>query len=287
MKLLLHSVRWLSAALLAVPVIASAAPERIVVVDGALTEIVYALGQEDKLVGVDTTSVYPAAATQLPQVGYKRALSAEGTLSLAPDLVIASEDAGPEGILGQIESAGVTVASVTAKASVDAVGEKVKRVAALLEQPDAGEALWQSIQADIETVQASQLRLSKPVKVLFILNASGGRNLVVGGANTHADAIIKLAGAENAVQGIEGYKPVTTEALVAMAPDVVLMMKRNEHSMPAAELFAIPGLDRVPAADNQRLVTMDGMLLLGFGPRIGQAMKQLHEALYPAVVAAQ
>lgn len=261
-------------------VLAGEVPERIVAAGGSLTEIVYALGEQSRLAGVDTTSNYPEAAKSLPQIGYKRALAAEGILALNPQLVLATEDAGPTKVLEQIAAAGVPLKSFSAAPTLLAVEEKIKGIANLLGKPEAGDALWQQVEQQVVRARANNARVTEPARVLFILSLSD-RGPMVGGANTHADSIIKLAGGVNAVTDIEGYKPVSIEAVMAMQPDVILMMQRSEMSGETGDIFARPGFDQTPAAENRRLVTLDGMLMLGFGPRIGEAIEQLNRAFYP------
>lgn len=280
---------WVHMIVLALGICASAAfaaPERIVSADGALTEIVYALGESERLVGVDTTSGYPAEAKEKPQIGYKRAISAEGTLSLAPEVLIATEDSGPKKILNQISEAGVKVLSYSAAPTLEAVEEKITKVAELLDKPEAGQALWQEVLASVKKAQAGIQNVERPARVLFILGLND-RSPLVGGEGSHADSIIQLSGAVNAAQGFEGYKPMSPEAIAATQADVVLMMTRNAHSRSAESVFELPGLSLTPAAKDQRLVQMDGMLMLGFGPRIGQAIEQLSAAFYPQQLAKQ
>lgn len=267
-----------SCAALIVPSV-QAAPERIVSADGSLTEIVYALGEEHRLVGVDTTSTYPAAAKQLPQIGYKRAISTEGTLSLSPDVIIATEDAGPDNIVAQLKAAGTDFRIYSAAPSLDAVKEKIAKVAMLLDKPEAGAKLWANVEQQVHRAKQQAAQVESPLRVLFVLSV-GNRSPLVGGQNSGADTMIRLAGGVNAAEGFEGYKPMPAEALVAARPDVILMMARPGHTPTAEELFAAPGFAMTPAAERQSLITMDGLKLLGFGPRIGDAIRELNTGLY-------
>lgn len=256
-----------------------AAPERIVSADGALTEIVYALGEEKRLVGVDTTSGYPASATKLPQIGYKRNISAEGTLSLSPDVIIATQDSGPDKVVAQLKAAGVDFRVYSAAPSLEAVEEKIKKVAELLEIPEDGDQLWADVKKKVDVAKAKAAAVKQPVRVMFVLSA-GDRSPLVAGTNNGADTMIRLAGGINAVEGFEGYKPMPVEALVAARPDVILMMARAGHTMKPEQLFSKPGFDMTPAAQDHKLITMNGLKLLGFGPRIGDAISELTAALY-------
>jgi len=257
-----------------------AAPKTVVSADGSLTEIVYALKQEHTLVGVDTTSGYPIAATKLPQIGYKRNISAEGVLSLSPQVLIATRDSGPDIILSQIAEAGVTIERFSAKPGLDVVKDKILGVATLLDVESAGEQLWQKVAADVAAAREQLSRVEKPINVMFVLSARSG-SVLVSGSDTMADAVISLSGANNAVQGFSGYKPMSIEAIISAAPDVILMMDRGGEHGAGDEIFNREGFNLTPAAINKRLVKMNGMLMLGFGPRIGDALKGLIGAFYP------
>ena len=99
------------------------------------------------------------------------------------------------------------------------------------------------------------------------------------GVGTAADGIIRMAGGENAIDSFEGYKPLTDEAISVAAPDVILMMDRGDHSASAETLFALPSMATTPAAETRALVKMNGLLLLGFGPRTAEAVSRLSKAL--------
>ena len=109
-------------ALVARPASAATAPQRIVCVGGAITEIVFALGAGAHVIAVDTTSLYPGrAVAPLPKVGYLRQLSVEGLLSTRPDLILADVDAGPKNVLDQLQSMGAPLAHFHAEHSVAAL----------------------------------------------------------------------------------------------------------------------------------------------------------------------
>lgn len=271
--------------LLAVTTLTFAAPERIISAEGSLTEIVYALGEEKRLVGVDTTSRYPEVATELPQIGYMRNLSAEGSLSLAPDAMIASDRSGPPRIINQIAQAGVKVEQYKAMPTLEGVRIKIEGVAALLDKKEAGQVLWGKVSQEVEKARLRVANIAKPVRVLFMFSTQGN-SPVVGGSNTEADAMITMAGGINVATEVNGYKPMTTEAIVDARPEVILMMMRGgNHTVTPEDIFNKPGLSQTPAARNNRLVAMDGLYLLGFGPRIGQAISDLSREFYPEQLA--
>jgi iron complex transport system substrate-binding protein len=258
------------------------APQRIVSVGGALTETLYALGAQDELVGVDTTSLYPEAARALPSVGYARNLSAEGLLSLAPTLVVATEDAGPPAVLRQIEAARVMLHVLDADHRFEGVLARTSSIAALVNRAESGRALVERLQRDW---QAARERVAKsttlrPPRVLFVLSHAMSQ-MRVAGQQTAADAMIRYAGAANAMSGFTGYKPLAPEAAIAAAPDVILATDQGLATAGgAAGLLRAPGLAQTPAGRAQRVVALESLWLLGFGPRLPQAVAALAEALH-------
>ena len=255
--------------------------ERIASAGGDLTEIVVALGAGDELVGIDSTSTYPTEITELPNIGYVRALSAEGVLTLAPDLVLGAYDVGPQTVLDQLQAAGVTVAIAPGGEGAETVPDKIRFVGEALELSDRADALVATFEAEMAELASKIDTVENKPKVLFILSMQNGAPNV-GGEGSSADAIIKLAGGQNAATGFEGYKPMNREALMAAAPDVILMMDGHaDRAGGIDEVLASPGIALTPAGQTKRSITMDGMLLLGFGPRTPQAVRELARGLHP------
>lgn len=254
--------------------------ERVLSVGGSVTEIVFALGEGDRLVARDTTSSYPHAAQELPDVGYMRALTPEGVLSVSPDLVIAEDGSGPPETIDVLQEAAVEFVTVPSGFDPESVRTKIEAVAAALEVPEKGARLADEIEAELAEAAEEAAEHEGTRSVLFILSTQGGR-IMASGTGTAANGIIELAGGRNAITEFAGYKPLTDEAIIAAAPDVILTMQRGgDHSMPDEDLFALPAIASTPAAEDRALVRMDGLLLLGFGPRTPQAVRELNAALY-------
>jgi iron complex transport system substrate-binding protein len=259
--------------------------ERIVAAGGAVTEILYALGLQDRIVGVDTTSLFPASALKdKPNVGYVRALSAEGVLSLRPTLVVTIPNAGPPDTLKLISEAGVRIVQTPDDHSIEGVIAKVREVGRLMGAAPDADKLAAVIQTRFDMLAKARTALDKPKRVLFVLALQNGRPMV-GGQNSAADAIIRLAGGINAANAIEGYKPMTDEAVIAATPDVILMMSRGDPAAAAPDVFGLPAFSATPAAASRALIVMDGLYLLGFGPRAADAAHDLMKALYPGKAA--
>lgn len=256
---------------------------RIVAIGGSITEIVYALGGADRLVAVDTTSVHPPEALKTKKsVGYMRALSPEGLVAVRPSMILAIPGAGPDNALAVVKAAGVPFVTIPDAYTGGGIVAKIRAVAEALGADKAGECLANHVSAQLREAKQFVARLGtdgKPARVMFVLSIANGRAMVAGG-NTAADGIITLAGARNAIADFDGYKAVNDEAIVAANPDAVLVMRRAGEDIKADTLFAMPAFQRVAAAKARKLIAMDGLYLLGFGPRTAGAVRDLASALY-------
>ena len=258
----------------------AATPHRIVSVGGALTEIIYALQAQAELVGVDTTSSYPAPAQLLPSVGYARTLSAEGLLALTPTLVMVTEDAGPVPVLRQVAKAGISVETLAANHQVEGLMDRINRVGELTSRVPQAKALQLMIRQEWAQVQTKiDKSRSKPARVLFVL-AHTPNQIMVAGRGTSAQAMLNYAGASNAMQGFSGYKPLTPEAVIAAQPDLILLTDQGLRAAGGVDgILKLPGLAQTGAGRARRVVSMDALFLLGFGPRLPQAVAGLHSAI--------
>lgn len=252
----------------------AAAADRVISVGGTVTEIVYALGEEERLVADDASSLYPEAATRLPRVGYYRNLSLEGVLSTEPDLVIASENAGPPEVFARLHDMGVRTVRVSDHPGVESLMERVGQVSAALEVPAAGEALQARIRESLESVAGTPALQRRAVVVLH-----RGGPLMSAGADTSANALLELAGLENVAATYRGYRPLSPEAMVALAPELIITTTLSAESAGGLAAFAAqPGVAATPAARAGRVIAVDDLLLLGMGPRVAEAVARLREA---------
>lgn len=258
-------------------------PARIVAIGGAVTETLYALGVEDRIVAVDTTSVYPPEAAQKPNVGYMRALSAEGVLTRSPDLVLMEEGAGPPPAVALLKSSGVRVETIPGGHGIEVLAEKLAAIGAAAGKPEEGKALAQTVEDGLERLAAELAPIEERKRVLFILSIVDGRPMAAG-SDTAADAIIAIAGGRNVFAEANGYKTLSAEAATELAPDVVVMMTGAGPNHAAVDPFAIPALAATPAGEARALVRMDASYLLGFGPRTADAARDLAAQLYPSTI---
>lgn len=274
--------RFLLAMMLAALPLAAPAQEaqRIVSIGGPVTEIIFALGQGERVVARDTTSLYPEVVSALPDVGYMRQLSAEGVLSVSPDLIITRDTAGPPEVLDQLRAAAVPMVEVHDGFTPKAVVDAIRTVGAALDMSTPAEALATQVEADFAAL-AKDVSTGPRPRVMFVLSNQGGR-LNVAGRGTGADGIIALAGAENVLaDAFEGYKILSDEAIIAAAPDVILMLNRTGAAQVddgAGDVLTLPAIQRTPAGQTQALIRLDPAAL-GFGPRTAQFARGLRQAL--------
>ena len=253
---------------------------RLVSIGGSLTEIIYALGEEGKLIARDQTATYPEAAAALPDVGYMRQLAPEGVLSVSPSALLVIEGSGPPEALEVLSHAGVEYQTVPESFSHDGILTKVRAVGQALGVPNKAEALASELDTALKAVEQRTADITTRKRVLFVLSAEGGK-IQASGTGTAADGIIALAGAVNAIDEYSGYKALTEEAIIEAAPDVILMMDRGgDHSASDADLIANPAIALTEAGRNHAIIRLDGAYLLGFGPRTAEAVSDLVDALY-------
>lgn len=256
---------------------------RIASIGGSITEIVYALGEEGRLVARDSTSTYPEAAAKLPDVGYMRALSPEGVLSVNPSGILALHGSGPKEAVDVLKKSSVPFIEVPDRYNHEGILEKIRIVGKALGVEAKAEKLIAETDAKLTAAEKQTAAIKERKRVLFVLSTQGGKILAAGG-DTAADGIIRLAGAVNAVEGFSGYKGMTDEAIVSARPDVVLTMKGGGPPISEDELFANPAIASTPAGTNRKMISMWGGYLLGFGPRTAEAIHDLAVELYGSQV---
>ena len=266
-------------------VAATELPQRWVSAGGALSEWVSALGGESKLVGVDTTSQHPEALKALPSIGYQRQLSAEGILSLRPQILVGTEEMGPPPILSQIRNAGVQVELFSAQPDLPALQSNLEHLGKLLGAEDQASKLFQSYQQqlDQQKVRVTKAQLSLPSPgVLVLIGHAGGKPLIAG-KDTSADWLLQRAGGHNLATHT-GYKPFSVESLISLDPQVLVFADRalSGEEARAALFKENPILSSTRAAKDGRVIQLDPTLLVGgLGPRLPDELKKLSDGFFP------
>ncbi|MBP2260352.1 iron complex transport system substrate-binding protein [Pseudomonas hunanensis] len=264
-------------------------PQRWVSAGGALSEWVSALGGEQRLVGVDTTSQHPQSLKALPSIGYQRQLSAEGILSLRPDVLVGTEEMGPPPVLAQIRSAGVRVELFSSKAELAAVDENLKHLGSLLGAEQKASELASGYRQQLDRLQAkvTQAQASQKAPGVLLLVGHAGAKPMIAGQGTAGDWLLRQAGARNLADH-QGYKNFSVETLAALDPDVLVFSDRSLSGEQALQALVKenPALAASRAIRDKRLVSLDPTLLVGgLGPRLPATLEQLAAAFYPAAKA--
>ncbi|MDX3927106.1 MAG: hemin ABC transporter substrate-binding protein [Shinella sp.] len=256
---------------------------RLVSIGGAVTEIIYALGEEGRLVARDSTSMYPEAAMALPDVGYMRALSPEGVIAVNPSAILSIEGSGPPDALAVLKTAGIPFETVPEGYDRDGIVKKIETIGAFLGVEDKAKALADQVSAEIDAAVADAAKRpeSERKRVLFVLSFQNGK-VMAAGTHTAADGILNLAGAVNATEGaFQGYKPLSDEAIIEAKPDVIMVMTRpGSDNGSDEELLSQPAIALTPAAASKSVLRMNSLHLLGFGPRTASAVRELNTSLY-------
>ncbi|KRP64014.1 heme/hemin ABC transporter substrate-binding protein [Pseudomonas orientalis] len=261
-------------------------PQRWVSAGGALSEWVTALGGESKLVGVDTTSQHPASLRALPSIGYQRQLSAEGILSLRPQLLVGTEEMGPPPVLAQIRGAGVQVEMFSAQPDLASLRTNLAHLGKLLDSEARASQLFSGYEQalDLQKARVAKAQLTqKAPGVLLLLGNAGGKPLIAG-KDTAADWIVQQAGGHNLATH-SGYKLFSVESLAGLSPDVLVFADRalSGEAARVALFKENPVLASTPAARSGRVIELDPTLLVGgLGPRLPQSLAQLSAGFYPS-----
>ena len=255
---------------------------RIVTIGGSITEIVYALGKGHLVVGRDTSSYYPSLVKSVPTVGYVRQLNPEGILSLAPNLVLGPEGLNPPTIVDQLENAMVEVQLIPESNSCDDTKSTIVKLGALLGATNEAAELLAVLESDLILLDNElKTRTKLPKKKVLMLYVRGNRSQFILGKGSSPSAMLTIAGAENLGDKIDGVKPITAEAMIALQPEVLVFFKKGVDSIGGIDrLGNLPGVSFTPAGKEKRFVVMDDLYLAGFGPRCGKAALDLFQGIH-------
>lgn len=256
-----------------------AEPRTIVTLGGTVTEVVYALGAGERVVAVDKTSVFPPETEEKRTLDLFSKTSAESVLSYDPDIVIATEEVEPPEALEKIEAAEVRVVKVEPTETIEGAFERIRTIGEALGLAEKAEELEETLEEDVIRAREVADMCEEPPKTLFVY-ARGKGTVFVSGTDTSAARMIEKAGAQHVPEDIEGFKPLTPESVVDVSPDAIVLTARGLQSLGGIEgLAKLPGLGESKALENGRVVAMDDLKLLGFGPRSGRALEELSRKL--------
>ncbi len=262
----------------------SQTPTRIITAGSAMTETVCALGDCNKIIASDRTSLYPSEIQKLPSIGYRSSINAEGVISLQPTLFIAEKDYVESTVLTQIKSTGVNVLIIERVYTLEGTIDLIRQIAKVLNKIPAGETLIKKIESELAEAKAIIKKSNMTPRVLCVFNRDKS-SLNIAGTHTFS-SILPYAGAEPAIHGVDGYKPLNTESLMAANPDFLLMFESGVQSLGGVQgVLAIPGVMQTTAGKKKQVIAMEGIKLSNFGPRLGEAVieltQQLHKEIKP------
>ena len=262
---------------------------RIVCLSKHLTEMMFAIGKGSSLAGVDLSSTYPDSAKQIPTVGYHRALSAEGIISLQPDLVIHSNDIGPEPVNDQITRAGLNVKTFGGANTIDSAKLLLKELGQYFNAGRQADSVIELMDSEI-TATMGKLQSMKftdtPTVMIIHFGRASNIFFVMSGRNGVGDKMIEMAGGKTAHYEAKGARQISAEAVAEANPDIIIATDYGYDQMGSMEKFitGVPGVALTNAARNKKIYRFEEHDLVYFGPRTGANIKKLADLIHPAHV---
>ena len=250
---------------------------RIVTLSGDLTEFVYELGAGSSIVATDITTVYPDEAVLLPKVGIGRFLATEAVLSQNPTLVIGDTQTGPQSAIDQIRSAGVPVVILDTSTTFISMYDKIGHLGEILDLRAEARKLADRIRGEIAAAGAPNAPSERSPSIAYVYTR-GPDVMLLFGNDMVTNPVIAAAGARDAgaLSGVDGSIPVTPEALIAAAPDIIVVPTEGLESLGGIEgLLAIPGIAQTPAGNNGYILSYPEGDFLTLGPRIAESVAAL------------
>lgn len=250
-------------------------PSRIITLAPNLTEIVYAVGAGDRLVGNTTYCDYPAEAKQIAKVGDTLKPDIERIIALRPQLVLVSTASQLEAFTRQLDEQGIAV-YVTDPRSLEGVFQSLKTLGELLGEAERSEKLVTELRARASAVEDT-VKSSQPVRVFYQVSASP---LYTIGREAFLTDLIRRAGGQSVTADIPGAFPrYSDEAALASQPEAIIMPV--DSSMDQDNAKPAPSLLKSPAVKNGKFYGINGDLLSRPGPRLVEGLEQMARALHP------
>jgi iron complex transport system substrate-binding protein len=261
--------------------------QRIVCIGQTYNEMIYALGAQANLVGVDYSSTFPPEIKKLPTVGYHRALSAEGILSLKPTLIIEDNNIGPDNVVRQLQALQVPMKTFHAKNdSIEGTKALLREMGAFFHKEQRAEELCSQMDREMAdaAVDVKKYQTSPRVAVIHFGRASNVYLLVGnggGGDASTAGKMVELAGGQMAVQQPGMQRMVSPEIIAKINPQVILMTEYGfDHLGSVEQAKTLPGVAQTDAAKNNRIYRVPEHDLMYFGPDTGESIIRLAQLVH-------
>jgi iron complex transport system substrate-binding protein len=255
--------------------------ERIVCVSKQLTEIIFAVGGDTALVGVDISSTYPEAAKKITTVGYHRALNAEGIISLNPTVVWHDGNIAPEHVIEQLKKVGIPLREFNGGSTIDSTKLLIRQVAREFHNDQAGQSLCAGLDADMAKLDSARKTYRDHPKVMIIHFGQAANKYFVISRRGVPNQMLEWAGAENAADTAQRWKDLGPEVIAAAQPDVILATDFGYDLKGGLEKFKqLPGIALSPAAKNNRIYRIEEHDLVYFGPRTGRNVMEIMKLVH-------
>lgn len=251
-------------------------PQRIVSLAPSITETLYALDQQDKLVADTDYCDYPAAATQKPHIGAVLNPSIERIVALKPDLAIGSAEANRRETADQLEHLGIPLYGLSDK-SVDDVLKSIRDLGALLDSKTQANALASSLEDRVQSVEHRVAGLPPP-RVLFV---TWYQPLITIGAHNFVADVIRRAGGQSISDDLPGEWPrLSLEVVLARHPDVILLPRSHNYTPSLEDLKRLPGWRDLAAVKSGRVYFISDTIIRP-SPRLIDSLEEVAQILHP------
>lgn len=257
---------------------------RVVSVSKQINEYLYAIHAESVLVGRDLTSIYPPQIAKLPSVGYHRALSAEGIISLRPTMLLTDGNLGPASVVDQVKKVGIPVVIMSPESSPDSAQALMARLGREFRHERDADSVIAQWNRDMAAVLSDSSRWSDAPRPRVLVMHFGqiANDYLAVKRGTPADQIIRWAGGDNAIDSVGGMLRLTPELIAKAAPDVIIATDVGYDRVGSAEKFAVlPGVSLTPAGRAKRIYRVDETDVMYYGPRTPAALQKIAQWLHP------
>lgn len=255
--------------------------QKIITAGGTITEVVDALGHGSEIIATDLTSTYPASMKDLPSIGYRNQIKAEGILALGPDLVLIEEGYLSPDVITQLKASAVEIEVFKKPKSVTETKALVTTLAEFFQEPEKAQNINQKIDSDIKNLKGFLTTNQDSPTAVFVM-ARGPETLFIAGDQTFSSEIFNLANIKNISTGFDDFIPLSPESLASLNPEFIVLFSSGLQSLGGVDgISKIQGIDQTIAFQRKQIVAMDGQLLSGFGPRVGEAALELAKAVRP------
>jgi iron complex transport system substrate-binding protein len=252
-------------------------PKRIIALAPSITEIIFALEQQDRLKGTTQFSNYPAEAAKLPKVGSYVRLDLERIVALNPDLCIAIKDGNPKEIIDRLHSLNIPVFAVNPR-NLESILQTIQKIGSILNASQNAKTLVEDMRSRMQQVDALVSRIDRRPRVFIQIGISP---IISAGTNTFIHELIVRAGGINVAAGNSAYPHFGREQVLALAPDVLIITSMARSGAFEKAKAEWSRLTHMPAVQQKRIYTVNSDVFDRPSPRLLDALEILTRLLHP------